>query len=509
MTMKKAGRQKLGIAIVLCALLVSACSAKNEAPASSGSSSAPSASSSGAQASSGSELPPVKLTYYFPQGELQKDYASVEEAVNQYIQPKINATIKFMPVVFGDYEQKLNTIVSSGEAFDIGWTSNWMFNYESNAEKGAFQDLQELLPKYAPDFMNSLPESVIEGSKTSKGKLMAIPNYQVAAKATGFIIQKEYLDKYHFDVSKIKTFKDLEPFLAQIKQNEPDMIPYFSQANSFSALASGYEGIQDTYYKKGDPTYTLLQMESMPEYMAHIQLLYDWFNKGYIPKDVATANFDETLKSGKIVSYIDWTLQPGGEANIFSHNGGHQVVYAPLTQPEFSGVQPTMTFISRTSKNPERAMMFLNLMNTDPQLFNLMAYGIEGKHYDKKGPNTIVLKKDGGYAPDVGWAMGNVTIGYLKEGQPEDTWKKTIDLNDTAFVPDIFGFSFDPSAVKTETANLEAVYKEYDDAVKTGSVDPTVYMPKLIDALKKAGSEKVLKERQKQLDEWLKSKGKK
>lgn len=506
---KRLGRHTLSAVFVclLVSLLASACSSKNDPPSAASASS--DGQSSGTAAATGSELPPVKLTYYFPQGELQKDYASVEEAVNQYIQPKINATIKFMPIVFGDYEQKLNTIVSSGEAFDIGWTSNWMFNYENNAEKGAFQDLQDLLPKYGAEFMSSLLDSVIEGSKTSKGKLMAIPNYQVAAKATGFVIQKEYLDKYKFDVGTIKSFKDLEPFLAQIKQNEPDLIPYFSLANSFEAKANGYEGIQDTYYKKGDPTYTLIQMDSTPEYMAHTQLLYDWFNKGYIPKDVATANFDETLKSGKIVSYIDWTLQPGGEANVFSHNGGHPVVYVPLTQPEFSGVQPTMTFISRTSKNPERAMMFLNLMNTDPQLFNLIAYGIEGKHYDKKGPNTIAIKKDGGYAPDVAWAMGNVTIGYLKEGQPEDTWQKTIKLNDTAFVPDIFGFSFDPSAVKTEMANLEAVYKEYDDAVKTGSVDPAVYMPKMIDALKKAGSEKVLQERQKQLDEWLKSKGKK
>ncbi|WP_271753579.1 ABC transporter substrate-binding protein [Cohnella rhizoplanae] len=494
---------------MLLALFVSACSSKADSPSASGESDAPSSGSSGSAAAPSAELPPVKLTYYFPQGELQKDYASVEEAVNQYIQPKLNATVKFMPVVFGDYEQKLNTIVSSGENFDIGWTSNWMFNYESNAEKGAFQDLGELLPKYGADFMKSLPESVIEGSKTSKGKLMAIPNYQVAAKAFGFVIQKEYLEKYNFDVNSIKSFEDLEPFLEVIKKNEPDAIPYFSLGNSFSAIAHGYAGIDNTYYKKGDPDYKLIQLESVPEYMTHTQMLYDWFNKGYIPKDVATANFDETLKTGKIVSYVDWTLQPGGEANIFSHNGGHEVVFVPLTQPEFSGVQPTMTFISRTSKNPERAMMFLNLMNTDSKLFNLMAYGIEGKHYDKVGANTIKLKPEGGYAPDVGWAMGNVIIGYLKEGQPEDTWQKTIELNNTAFVPDIFGFSFDPSGVKTEIANLDAVFKEYDDAVKSGSVDPAVYLPKMVNALKKAGSEKVLQERQKQLDEWLKSKGKK
>ena len=41
-----------------------------------------------------------------------------------------------------------------------------------------------------------------------------------------------------------------------------------------------------------------------------------------------------------------------------------------------------MHAISIVSKNPERAMMFLNLLNTDEYLRNLLAFGIEGVHYD-------------------------------------------------------------------------------------------------------------------------------
>jgi putative aldouronate transport system substrate-binding protein len=507
MKIKKVGRIPLFLVCMLVVFLVSACSSNSNTPKETVQASTQTPAETAAPKE---ELPPVELTYYFPQGELQKDYASVEEGINQYLKPKINATVKLMPIVFADYEQKMNTIVAANEAFDIAFTTNWIFNYENNSEKGAFKDLGELLPKYAPDFLKSLPPFVIEGSKTSKGKIFAIPNYQVAAKATGFIIEKEYVDKYKLDISTIKTFKDIEPFLEQVKKNEPaDVIPYFSASNTFVAISNGFEGTDQGYYKKGDPNYTLVNVEGTPEYMAHTQLLYDWFKKGYFPKDVATANFDEVLKTGKVVSFFDWTMKPGGEAEVETHNGGHPVVYVTLTKPEFSGVQPTMTAISKTSKNPERAMMFLNLVNTDPQLFNLLAFGVEGKHYDKKGPNTIAIKKDGGYAPDVAWAMGNVTIGYLKEGQPEDTWKKTIDLNSSAFVPDIFGFSFDPSSLKTEVANIEAAFKEYDAAVKSGSVDPAVYLPKMVDALKKAGYEKVLKEKQKQLDAWLISRGKK
>lgn len=510
MKVKTRTMAKVLFASMLVLLFVSACSAKNNgnSPASSasaGQSSSPAASESAS--ASEETLEPVELTYYFPQGEMQTDYKSVETAVNEYIQPKINATVKFMPVVFGDYDQKLNTVVAAQEPFDLVWTSNWSFSYEQNSQKGAFKDLGELLDKYAADFKNSLPTSVIDGAKNSQGKLFALPNYQIAASGGGFVVQKEFVDKYKLDASTIHTFKDLEPFLAQVKANEPGKIPFLSRVNTFIAEMNGFDGVQETYYKAGDSTFTLVNTLESPEYMAHLQLLHDWYKKGYINQDVATANFDETLKTGKAVAMYEFTLKPGGEAESGSRNGGHEVVYIPTMEPRFTGVQATMTAISNTSPNPERAMMFLNLVNTDPTLFNLMSFGVEGKNYDKIGDNTIKIKSDGGYAPNVSWAMGNVTIGYLLEGQAADTWQKTIELNNSAKVPTIFGFQFDGEPVKTEIANMAAVYKEYETALTTGAVDPQVYVPKMSEAMKKAGSDKVLAERQKQLDAWLAAKG--
>lgn len=50
---------------------------------------------------------------------------------------------------------------------------------------------------------------------------------------------------------------------------------------------------------------------------------------------------------------------------------------------------------SITSTNPEKALMFLNLLNTDEYLINLFIHGIEGIHYkrDEKGQ---VVKLPGG-----------------------------------------------------------------------------------------------------------------
>ncbi|MBM7565971.1 ABC transporter substrate-binding protein [Paenibacillus sacheonensis] len=511
MVIKGKGLWKLGLASMLMIPAVTACGSNNDNnnnQAANTNSNAPATNNAPANNAAGTEeLKPVELTYYIPQGELQTDYKSVEKAINDYIQPKINATLKFNPVVFGDYEQKLNTVVAAQESFDLAWTSSWLFNYENNAQKGAFLQIDDLMKQYAGDFIGSLPAAVIEGAKASDGKTYAIPNYQVSASNGGFVIQKELVDKYSLDTGTIKTFKDLEPFLEQIKQNEPDKIPYASRVNTFVAEMNGFEGVNGFYYRKGDPEFKLVDTMTTPEYLAHFNLLHDWYKKGYINNDVATANFDDTLKSGKGAVKYEFTLKPGGEVEELARNGGHEVVYIPTYEAQFTGVQSTMTAISKTSKNPERAMMFLNLVNTDPTLFNLLAFGVEGKNYEVVGDNTIKIKPDGGYAPNSAWAMGNVTIGHLLEGQAPDTWQKTIDQNNNAKVPTIFGFAFDPTPVKTEVANLEAVYKEYEAALTTGTVDPNVYVPKLIAANKKAGSEKVLAEKQKQLDAWLAAKG--
>lgn len=67
-------------------------------------------------------------------------------------------------------------------------------------------------------------------------------------------------------------------------------------------------------------------------------------------------------------------------------------------------------------------MMFLNLLNTDPELMTMLNYGIEGIHYDVvNGGEVKFTDKRKDYSP---WTngMGNVTILPPQEGQGADFW---------------------------------------------------------------------------------------
>jgi putative aldouronate transport system substrate-binding protein len=437
------------------------------------------------------------------------DQQAVEDAINEYIKPKINATIKLKPVIESGYKDKINTMLAANEAFDLLWTSNWGGgDYDNKVVKGALLPLDELIAS-TPALQSAIPQVAWDDTKVD-GKIYAVPNMQIAAKAEGFAIQKRFVDKYNIDLDAIKTQADIEPVLKAIKEGEPDIIPIAKTANMFDF--GRHYGYAPTGYKLGDPEYKIIDTIDKPEYRTFLDLMRKWYQAGYIYKDAPTIKddqFNNLLLSGKVAVEWNTTMKPGGEVDDQKRFGGNEIVYKRISEPEFTGVRPTMTAISKTSKNPQAAIKFLELTATDPTLFNLLAFGIEGKHYTKIDDKTVKINQDGGYKEDLGWVFGNVLIGYLKEGQAADTWEVTKALNENAKLPEVHGFNFNNEPYKTEGANVFAVNEQYGKALNSGAVDPAKVFPKLLDALKKAGVDKQTEEMQKQLDEWLKANGKK
>ena len=148
-------------------------------------------------------------------------------------------------------------------------------------------------------------------------------------------------------------------------------------------------------------------------------------------------------------------------------------------------------------------MELLNLVNTDPEVYNLLCYGIEGEHYNKTGDNRIELVENSGYQPNVDWAFGNQFNAYLKGDQPDDVWEQTIALNESSEVSPLLGFVFDQEPVQNQIAQCQSVVDQYYKSIVTGSVDPDQYIPEFLDKLEQAGASEIIAEKQSQLDEWV------
>lgn len=80
----------------------------------------------------------VELVWY-QVGDAQKDEPDVIKKVNEYTEEKIGVKIKVNNVAWGDYNQKMQVVINTGDEWDMCFTCSWSNDYLQNANKGAFQ----------------------------------------------------------------------------------------------------------------------------------------------------------------------------------------------------------------------------------------------------------------------------------------------------------------------------------------------------------------------------------
>ena len=185
------------------------------------------------------------------------------------------------------------------------------------------------------------------------------------------------------------------------------------------------------------------------------------------------------------------------------------LVSVPIAEPlaKTSSVANVMWSIPVNSKNPEKAMQFLNLLYSDPEVVNMLDWGIEGTHYVKVSDHVIDYPS-GKTAANVGysgfgWMWGDQFLSYVLSTDDPNIWDEMKKFNDGAVKSKAMGFIFDASSVTTEIAAVTNVYEQYRMSLETGTTDPATELPKFIAALKDAGIDKIIAEKQKQLDAWL------
>lgn len=451
---------------------------------------------------------------WYMRSDMQKDFDMVMEEANKILKDKINAGLDMRFIEPASYNEKMRMVIASNEYYDICFTGAGYNDYFGNAGKGAFLPLNDLFDKYAPKTYEQIPED-FWSAVSIKGKIYGVINYQIVGRQTGMYMLKEYADKYNFDISKAKEFNDMEQFLSVIKENEPELYPFSAVkvplyiVDGFYSMGIDEIGVRHSpgVVATDDDSLTVVNQYEMPSYVERLKTIREWHNKGYISKDAATITVNSAQLEGKVPVYYA-NMKPGSEIEAKGSFGGRDIVLQKFDNAfvNTSSISATINAVSYLTKYPEKSMMVLEMANTDKEFYNLLCFGIEDVHYKKTGENEIELIKDSGYYPNKAWSMGCQFNAYILKGQPLDIWERTIELNETAGRSKLLGFVFDPTNVSTEIAQCNAVIDEYGPGLWTGTIDPEKYLPELINKLKVAGSEKIIAEKQRQIDEWKASK---
>lgn len=453
----------------------------------------------------------IPTLIWYDRSAQTQDHELVTQAINEYIEPLIGCRVKRISIVGAEFNEKMRLILASGEQADIIYTGG--STYHTYVENGSFMELNDLLDEYGKQVKEITPDYAIEAAKID-GKLYGLPIYKDYAVEHVIRYNKDLVEKHNIDMSQIKSLADFEPVLETIKQKEPDIYPFAFLAGLSGFALLPYDKIMGTNIGaidlEGDPA-KIVNQYTTDEALEYYKLMHKWYNKGYMRKDIATVTANSDIQ-GRYFMSIEQELPYLTDQLNAQNYMPYTLENAHVVQPKMgtSNVIGMMFAIGANCEYPEKAMAFINLLNTDPVLRNMASLGIEGKHWVAVGddfyklPEGCATKADTGFET-YGSPQGNKYIFRMIEGTPADIYEKYQEFDEGAIKSPAMGFAFNPENVQSEISALNNVYNEFFPSLLTGAADPDVAFPKAVKKLKEAGVDKLLAEIQKQYDEWRKN----
>jgi len=515
----------LACAMMIVSALISACSKTNNEGAAS---SQPSSSSSGQSSESAAAEPlkDVTLKFYFggdkPAGA-DAVWAAISEKYKDILHAKFE--VKFIP--WGDYSNKLLVMAASGDKWDLNFDAEWL-GYSQMIGKNAYLPLNELLPKYAPELNAKYETSGALEAATVNGQVLSLP-WTMKQNHRPFIQwRKDLADAQGFGLphNGIKTMEELDAFLLKAKETNSDKRVFNI------GFTSGYPynigqimmlkyGLADLnfhgfVFDMNDPTFKIIPFEQTEAFKEAAAWAKKWVDDGIMSKDamVDKTDVNTLFGNGQVFSQYS-THEHSSQTNNYPDKA--IVTEASMLYPDkpFYNRSPlaNVVGINKNSPNPERVLMFLNLLETDRELYDMVMYGVEGVNYQIKDEAATlpdgVDKDNPGNKAYLGWAsqwaFWKPQFIRPTEVNPAGFWQAESDFaNQPNNINNpLGGLFFDPEPIKNELAQRDTVQDEFGKPILAGlKTDIDGYIAKQ----QAAGLDTIIAELQKQVDAFLASK---
>lgn len=472
------------------------------------------------------------LDYHFAASSVAnalKDQAEVEDAINAILVPKIGARIRLHPYGFTEAAQKITLMLQSGEPCDLVSVSGFV-PYIPAVNTGGLLPLDDLLPKYAPNLWKRLKPEWWDAARVN-GKIYNAINYTGWTSYAGFWARSDLIEKYQFDWQNTKKWEDWEPFFDQIVKNEPDVTPLLTSdywGQFWYPTYYGYDPIDESIgsgrggsllgVKIGDTSRTVQLVLNTPEYRQALELARRWYTKGYVDKDIIPDN--DMIARRSQLKYAAFMFPGTGDfstkAMADAEWAGVPIYTKHLQQKTLltTSIGRTGYAVCATSKHPDLAVKYIEEVNQNPDVLNLLNYGIEGKHWVwKDKANKVIGFPEGVTAetstwlPNAYWEFGDRRNLYLTDPADIGVWERIDKGVAEADISPIMGFTFNPKPVENEIAQVNTVAKEFERLNRgmVEDIDGTLAQYKA--RLQEAGIDTIIAEVQRQINEWAKTLG--
>lgn len=443
------------------------------------------------------------LVWWTIGGQVPANFDKAIAAMNDYTAEKIGVKIDIKVASWGDWDTKINTIVNTGEPFDIMFTNNGKYNQQVNM--GAFADITDLVQSESPDLYKLIPQKVWDGTKVG-GKIYSVPTYKDSSLTQYWVFDDKYVQKYKIDTASIKSLQDLDKPFHDMKAGEGKSFYPLSltQGDGFNGFFNNYDdmtlGLPPIGVKVDDASRKVVSVLEDPNVMKDLKTLHSWYKDGIINPDAPTKT-----EADKARPFFAAQAFPGAEASWQINEGVAKYDMFPIFGPIYttSTIQGSLNAISANSKYKKEALKYLQLVNTDPKLRNMLAFGELGADYNSVDGEKVIERTSDTW-PLAAYTQGTFFDMAVTKGAPVDQWEQVRKLNDQATSSTNLGFALDISKLSTEVANTKAVWDKYRYELMTGASDPETTVPKIISELKAAGMDTIMKAAQEQIDNYFK-----
>ncbi len=475
------------------------------------------------------------------QANSDKVWAAFNEQLQQYVP---NTTVEFIDVPFEEYSEKFSQVLASGEGVDLAWTG-WLVDKPTNINDGNLMPLDDLLAEYGQGIVDTLGEEVVEIHRNAAdGKLYYLPSWQgLCGDRRGWLVVTEIAE-----LAGDTWIEDTEAALNKWRNNYSEGTEAFQavldQATKYLAAAkeagklgagintgrafgwSMYNGTRSNPGVGGteigipfeDNTFTVIDGVASEHYKLYAKTMADWYKEGYIRSDIMSVDTSTltTPKNGEITdtTYVfscdPYLTEADQEAAIA--DAGMDMTYLPIEENAYLILGGDTSYaIPYCADEPERAMMVLNAIYSQPDLYNTLIYGIEGEDYTKNADGTITTSYVGA-SPTADdsygiqrWIIGSCKNALINNGTDPNYYADLEALEETARVNPFLNFTFDRTNVEGICASILNVYYEYGPQLDNGVAGDNweELYNNYMAARKDAGIEELVTEFQNQLNAYI------
>lgn len=443
------------------------------------------------------------LTWYYVGNGMPSNYDSWKAKFNEYVESKIGVNVEIQCIGWGDWTNVRSVTIQTGGDWDLIFTDAGQ--YYSDIDMGAYADLTPYMDQ-VPGLTALIPEMYFDACKVD-GKLYAIPAYKDSSMTDFFVWNKDSVEAYFPEYADAHTLADALPGLQAIHAATGEIWGVSGgigaiDCHTHDNASLGRCGI-GINLNGGTEFVAMYEDEDLLE---EYRIVHQMFNEGLINSDAAilTGEYDGPTVVGTAQGW------PSAGKTVWGPNRGEEVVTVQYEQTVVSNstIMGSMTAVNASSEHVLECLKFIELVNTDSYVRDMLGYGEEGVNWEYTeayGEQRVhKLNSDWTFAA---YTQGTFFNWTLTDDVETNYWVEEVQKQNENAVPSpALGFVVDTTEIGDDINNFNAIVGEYINLIASGTQDPDETVAEMYKVLRAAGFDEVLAEVNRQYSEWLASK---